>query len=372
VVRKPEEKSKSNFSCLHYGQELCLIVRTSVPRCKKMTGKEWCKIRYHESVMLHSVIILLFNYMWTHLVGKQSTMERFLKRKPPPIDDDENPDGGTSRRDDSALNINQPTHRSSRIARHEVNFDELPYDPADRRRISDYIGQKLQDDIRRKYLIRGPFKPPPGFKFPEKMIAGFPRRCQANWFTTYHWLEYSEKVDKCFCLYCYLFRDCNKGQGGNDAFVINGWDGWNKSERLRDHVGTKCNSFHNTAMKRCDNLLKPGQSIGAALNKLSNVAKEQHLIRLRTSIKAVRYLLNQGLAFRGHDESEQSTNKGNFRELVKLLAEENDKVKKAISTAPKNSKMIAPEIQRDIANCYAEVKKAAILFCFTNNVVTYS
>jgi len=37
------------------------------------------------------------------------------------------------------------------------------------------------------------------------------------------------------------------------------------------------------------------------------------LIRLRTSIKAVRYLLNQGLAFRGHDESEESTNKGNFR-----------------------------------------------------------
>jgi hypothetical protein len=74
------------------------------------------------------------------------------------------------------------------------------------------------------------------------------------------------------------------GQGGNDAFVIAGWDGWNKSDRLRDHVG-KCNSFHNTTVKRCNNLLKPGQSIGAALNKQSNLTKEMHLIRLRTQLK---------------------------------------------------------------------------------------
>jgi hypothetical protein len=56
-------------------------------------------------------------------------------------------------------------------------------------------------------------------------------------------------------------------------------------------------------------------------------------------------LLHQGLAFRGHDETEESINKGNFRELVQLLAEENDKVKKAIGmNTPKNNKMIALEI----------------------------
>jgi len=75
--------------------------------------------------------------------------------------------------------------------------------------------------------------------------------------------------------------------------------------------------------------------------------------------------LHQGLAFRGHDETEESTNKGNFRELVQLLAEENDKVKKAVgSNAPKNNKMIALEIQMDIANCFAEViENFSILFC---------
>jgi hypothetical protein len=299
------------------------------------------------------------------LAVNQSKLERFLKRKSPPPNDNENNDGNSSRtrRDITASNPNHTSYRSSRISRQEVNFDELPYDPADRRRISDYIGDQLQNDVRRKYLTRGPCKPPPGFKFPQTIIAGKPRRCQHEWFNMYGWLEYSEKADKCFCLCCYLFRDCNKGQGGNDAFAIDGWDGWNKSDRLRDHVGKSCDSFHNTTVKRCDNLLKPGQSIGEAINKQSNITKENHLIRLKTAIKAVRYLLHQGLAFRGHDETKESTNKGNYRELVDLLAEENDKVKKAFGNAPKNNKMIAPEIQRDIANCFAEVRKnVSILF----------
>jgi hypothetical protein len=223
-------------------------------------------------MLAHSIYIhtLVFNYA-LNLIGNQSMLERFLKRKIPPATGNDNPEGGTSRRGGNASNVNHHIHCSSRVSRHEVNFDELPYDPADRRRdrrrLSDYIGQNLQDDIRRKYLIRGPCRSPPGFKFPQTIIAGHPRWCQDEWFTTYGWLEYSEKVDKCFCLYCYLFRDCNKGQGGNDAFVLDGWDGWNKSDRLLDHVGSKCDSFHNTTVKRCDNLLKPGQSIGDIFNK---------------------------------------------------------------------------------------------------------
>jgi hypothetical protein len=116
-------------------------------------------------------------------------LEHFLKRKLNPASNNENPEGGTSRRDDNdsanfdggtsrrgqnTPNTNCGTHLRLRISRHEVNFDELPYDLADRRRISDYIGEMLQNEIRRKYLIRGPFMPPPGFKYPPNMIARSP------------------------------------------------------------------------------------------------------------------------------------------------------------------------------------------------------
>jgi hypothetical protein len=38
-------------------------------------------------------------------------------------------------------------------------------------------------------------------------------------------------------------------------------------------------------------------------------------ICLRAVVGVARFLIEQGLAFRGHDESSTSKNKGNFREL---------------------------------------------------------
>jgi hypothetical protein len=35
----------------------------------------------------------------------------------------------------------------------------------------------------------------------------------------------------------------------------------------------------------------------------------------------MKFLLRQGLAARGHDESEKSLNKGHFREMLSMLAE---------------------------------------------------
>jgi len=106
--------------------------------------------------------------------------------------------------------------------------------------------------------------------------------------------------------------------------------------------------------------MKPNRSIANALENQRDVNKKEYLIRLNTSIDAVRFLLHQGLAFRGHDESETSKNKGNFRELVRLLAKQNEKNKRLIL---RNAQMVAADIQRDIANCFAEVRKRMI-YCF--------
>ncbi|AEE31931.1 General transcription factor 2-related zinc finger protein [Arabidopsis thaliana] len=101
------------------------------------------------------------------------------------------------------------------------------------------------------------------------------------------------------------------------------YDGIIKHERLGTHVG-KPNSSHNYAIEKCVNLMNQGQSIVHALFKQDDVMKREYHIPLNTSIDASRYLLRQGIAFHGHDESEESANKGNFLELVKYTGEQND------------------------------------------------
>lgn len=101
--------------------------------------------------------------------------------------------------------------------------------------------------------------------------------------------------------------------------------------------------------------MKQGQSIKQALHKQDDITKNEYRIRLNTSVNASRYLLRQGLPFRGHDETKESLNKGNFLELLKYTAEQNEVVSKVVlGNAPGNNQMTSPKIQKDIVHCFAE------------------
>ena len=56
----------------------------------------------------------------------------------------------------------------------------------------------------------------------------------------------------------------------------------------------------------------------------------------------------QDLALRGHDESENSENKGNFKEILGLLASENPTLRHQLENAPSNAKYVSKEIQNDL------------------------
>ncbi|KAJ9560721.1 hypothetical protein OSB04_005881 [Centaurea solstitialis] len=207
------------------------------------------------------------------------------------------------------------------------------------------------DEIRRKYLIRGPCQPR-GHTFPKNTIG---RRFSPTWFDQFgNWLEYSIKADKVFCLCCYLFRDQFGGQGGSDAFVTEGFNGWHKKERLSIHVGD-VNSFHNKALKKSEDLMRQNQSIASAFHKQTNIAKTEYRIRLNVSIDVARHLLNGELAFRGHDESEKSFYRRHFLETIKLIRSRDETVRNVtLENAPGNNKMVAPDIQKDIVYCFAQ------------------
>ena len=68
-------------------------------------------------------------------------------------------------------------------------------------------------------------------------------------------------------------------------------------------------------------------------------------LHLKTSMDAIRWLSFQTSAFRGHDESSKSQNRGNFLEMVELLASYNEEVIKVVlENAPYNFKYTSHHI----------------------------
>ncbi|XP_066324330.1 uncharacterized protein [Miscanthus floridulus] len=153
------------------------------------------------------------------------------------------------------------------------DISRLPLDPRERQPIANYPVND-QDAVRRSYIIKGPYQPY-AHEFKSRKNGHRDRQFNPIWFYKYPWIEYSIKKDAAFCFVCYLFA---KEKTKKSAFIEGGWRTWNRNDALD---------------------------------------------------------LHQGLAFRGHDESEESSNRGNFIELLKWLAANNEEVDKfALKNAP--------------------------------------
>ena len=75
---------------------------------------------------------------------------------------------------------------------------------------------------------------------------------------------------------------------------------------------------------------------------------------MKATLDCIRLLLRQELPFHGHDEFEKSSNMGNFLELLKVIAEQNESIKRVVlDNAPENLKLTSPKIQKDIVSSAA-------------------
>ena len=157
-------------------------------------------------------------------------------------------------------------------------------------------------------LTKGPCQPVihdfPVSYFSEKLC-----QFRSEWYVGRQWLEYSIDKDAAFCFYCYLFgrQDVGK-QGGGETFVTKGFKLWNQLAKLDSHVGG-VNSAHSQAVKKGEDLQQEKQHIQSVLVKQSNKDKHDYRVQLNAIVDCIRFLLCRGLAFRGHNESQGSSDK---------------------------------------------------------------
>lgn len=295
-------------------------------------------------------------------MGKSSKIDQYFKRKT--LEESSNPPVSEN---SPISHVNSPNSenqlsKSPRIETSKVDTQLLERDPGLHRQIWDYdVNQR--DEIRRAYIMSGPYQP----RLPEYPKSGsekHPRRFQSLWFDSFpSWLEYSPTKDAAFCLPCYLFN-APFAQPKHTAFTIEGFNSWKKVRdgkncAFLNHVGKDPNSTHKKAERSCEDLMRQSQHLVQALNRYSSQEIANNRLRLKTTIEAIRYLAFQGFAFRGHDESEKSSNRGNFIQLLKAFGSNNEKVAEVIlDKAPKFASYTSPDIQKEILHVFSmRVKK---------------
>ncbi|CAJ2657317.1 unnamed protein product [Trifolium pratense] len=149
-------------------------------------------------------------------------------------------------------------------------------------------------------------------------------------------------------------------RGSGEAFITKGFTNWKKSDRFQVHVGG-LNNAHNQAWRNCQALMKQKQHIEGAMCKQSRQVKVEYRIRLTAILDCIRFLLSQGLAFRGNKESPSSTNKENFLQLVDFLVNHNETIHEVWKNTRGNLKLTSPPIQKDFVRAAASETTKAIL-----------
>ena len=276
------------------------------------------------------------------------------------IVDDNSPVQANAVETSNAIANNTGTATTKRARASDVfNPDDIVADLALRKQIEEYATLEIRDEVRRVYLLKGPCQPR-GHVFPRKNNA---RAFREAWYDQFDWLEYSVAKDATYCLYYFLFKKLAIAEKfGGDAFSKTGFTNWKRVvEYFNTHVG-RPNSFHNNARKYCDDFKNQKQSVSYAFSSHSNKSEIAYESRLTAVVGVVRFLLMQALAFRGHNESSTSINKGNFRELLNWYGERVKDVGDVINdNAPLNHQLTSPKIQKEIVKACAQETTQVIL-----------
>ena len=157
---------------------------------------------------------------------------------------------------------------------------------------------------------------PVTFHYPSKRMGQQNHSFIPKWFSTYSWLEYSIERDAAFCFSCCHFN--TKSGKNEDVFINSGFSDWKhaagKNGILQGHAG--CNShelcIHRTSISRTKGLVQVRTSIENHLHptRCKQICNSRHYVK---SVAETLLLTSHlEIAFRGHDASKSSLNKGNF------------------------------------------------------------
>ena len=174
-------------------------------------------------------------------------------------------------------------------------------------------------------LSSGPLQLPtqPKINFPTRSFGqGRPRAFNCEWYKSFRWIEYSIQQDAAFCYAC---RHFTTGIGRSEnTFRITGFRDWKHAIGKKGVISVHdtC-STHKQAMSSWNEYTLNSERHTSIANRLDSaraqlVKSNHHYIK--TIAEVILLCAKQELALRGHRESAKSQNRGNFLEILSLVA----------------------------------------------------
>ena len=158
---------------------------------------------------------------------------------------------------------------------------------------------------------------PVDIQFHVTHFSGKARSFNPEWFRQYPWLEYSISKDAAYCYACRFFSLSTAAGTSRPekVFTIARFRDWKHATGVKGILTTHNNSLSHKSSIVAWEQFKSTLNTGSVAEQLGS-NRAQQIQRNRYYIKTVAEVLllcsKQEIAFRGHDESSESHNKGNF------------------------------------------------------------
>ncbi|XP_028417407.1 zinc finger MYM-type protein 1-like [Dendronephthya gigantea] len=196
--------------------------------------------------------------------------------------------------------------------------------------------------------------------YPKKRQGSRERSFQSSWYKVFSWLEYFKDVDSCFCYPCQMFaKDSTKEK----TFITNGFSNWKTAmesgKGFKKHEQSEVHMRAVASWKEKEFREKRGQTVRNLIQ-----VKPEHKIWLKTVFNTTKYLVANGLSFRGHEENsnlEEGPSGGLYlNTFTDLIFPQDPHLQQIAKNLPTNAKYTSPEIQNDVIETLAEIVRETV------------
>ena len=204
-------------------------------------------------------------------------------------------------------------------------------------------------------------------QFPRTQVGKRSRCFQANWYTSYSWLEYSQIANAAFCFACRHFSV--RGKTAEAAYTVSGFKNWKKANTKDGFQQHDHSDYHKLAMATWSEYKLMKASGQGTVLQMQSAAYAKQIQDNRHYMKTVAEVLlltaSQNISQLGHHEDEDTAageeNTGNFLAILQLIAKHDAVVAERIAEGPKNAKYTSKDIQNEVIGIMADLVRDQIV-----------